>query len=496
MKTESISISSWISNEFSRYWFFVITAIVLNMGFTFGHVMANNNERVFRVSVNKEAAASLSSTISQDEEPVNETLRAHWTTTNEEGNLEGRISGIEPNQAVTFPIEKLNVALLKDGEKVRNSITDVDGKFVLKDVEPGVYTLLASGRNGFLAYGVQVLPKLEDFNILDNDGEARFKTEKSKWSYYVSYFNLPQDALVADELQIDAAAVPPQFSTLKRISQNYLPSALSIAINGDDKDDKATEKAAKIKGGFKLALSETGSFQGRVQPIATEDGKLGKLSEMNVFLIQDDIEAARVAVQENGKFEIENVEPGVYSIVAAGKDGFAALSLELVNNSVDAVDKQVSTAGKTKAYYVSHRAKSGVAAPFTIALATGNKNIKAIVREIGDLPGPKPGGRSASNVYSPPGTRALSSSGSTSSGAYEGLISGDSIVSYDVGQLAPSAYSYGEATVYSAARSGGIGGRGLGVLAVAAGIAIGVSQSDDDPILVVPPSSPVVPVVE
>ena len=41
------------------------------------------------------------------------------------------------------------------------------------------------------------------------------------------------------------------------------------------------------------------------------------------FLIQDDIEIARaIAIEPNGKFEIEDIDPGVYSLIIAGKGRF------------------------------------------------------------------------------------------------------------------------------------------------------------------------------
>jgi hypothetical protein len=490
-----------MSKSFKRYWFIAVPVIMLNIGVTLDHVIAKNNERVFRVSVKKVALESFESTLLQDDDPLNETLRAHWITTNKEGNLDGRISAIEPNEAVTVPIEQLDVALLKDGEKVSKSTTDDDGKFVLKDVEPGVYTLLASGRNGFLAYGVQVLPKLEEFDILEKDGDTQFKPGELKRAYYVSHFNVPQDAVIADELQIDAAAVPPEFSTLKRISQNYLPSASALAIDRDEDDTKATEKASNIKGGFKYALSDSGGFHGRIQPIATSDGKPGKLSEMNVFLIQDDIEAARVAVEENGKFEIENVEPGVYSIVAAGKDGFAALSLELVEKAGDAGDKQGSTTGNKKAYYVSHRISAQ--APLetmTIACATGTANLRTVFEEVERSDRERQeflalrnrGQGLATNVYSNGYSNGYAPGGGFGGGAPSGGFSpGVSGGPFSGNSFGP--VNFGPQSTFSGAgpASRGVLGPIVGAFAIAAGV--NANSDSNDLITPTPPISPFQP---
>ncbi len=355
-ENKSGSVLGSLSNAFNRYWFVAVPAILLNAVIAIDHVVATNNENVHRVALKAtamEAMEALATVRMQDQDPpMSETLQAHWITTNNEGNLEGRISAIDPTQSITIPIEKLSVSLLQKGQKIRKTTTGNDGRFTMEDVEPGVYTLVGAGQSGFLAYGIHVLPKLEQVDQTDRNTQLDQSELKA---YYVSHLGVPQDVVVVDELQIDAAAVPPEFSSLQRISQNYLPSSSAFGIVRDLDDVKATEKGAEITGGFKYPLSATGGLEGRIQPIATSDGEPAKLSEMNIFLIQDDIEAARVTVEENGKFAVEGVEPGVYSLIAAGKDGFAAMSLELVPS----VDADLQSSLPTKAYYASTR---GVAA--------------------------------------------------------------------------------------------------------------------------------------
>lgn len=323
-----------------------VPILLINSVLTIDLVRAQKNEKVFSVTVNSDVRASLGLQDDAGDERLSETLRSHWITTNKEGNIEGRISAIEPSQSSLVPIEQLDVTLLRKGEKVGTASTDNDGQFLLEDVEPGIYTLVAAGQNGFLAYGVHVLPSLEEFDILDlesNNGgplpQLHPDPIENKRAYYVSHFGIPADAVIQEDLQIDAAAVPPEFTTLERISQNYLPGAAALTLGKDVDDMKAIEKSIEIRKGFQFPLAEDGSFHGRIQPIATEDGKLTKLREMNLFLIQDDLEVARVPVEENGRFKIEDVDPGVYSIVAAGQDGFAALSVELVSGTNDDADE-------------------------------------------------------------------------------------------------------------------------------------------------------------
>ena len=149
------------SRGFKRYWFVAVPAILFNVVITLDHVNAKNNETEFRIRIKEVAKEALEAAKQQDQSPLGETLQSHWITTDDDDNLTCRISAIEPNPSITVPIEKLDVTLLRKGQKIRQASTDSDGQFTLEDVEPGVYTLVAAGNNGFLAYGVYVLPKRE-----------------------------------------------------------------------------------------------------------------------------------------------------------------------------------------------------------------------------------------------------------------------------------------------------------------------------------------------
>ena len=100
---------------------------------------------------------------------------------------------------------------------------------------------------------------------------------------------------------------------------------------------------------------------------------------MNIFLIQDDLEVARVAVEENGKFKVEDVDEGVYAVVAAGKDGFAALSVELVQRKKADGQSRVSKGGY---HYVSHVANENRATSLGIAIVTDPDDLKTIRNEV------------------------------------------------------------------------------------------------------------------
>lgn len=476
------NFSTVLREGFRRYWFVALPAIMLNIGLTLDHVLATNNGIAYSARTQMLVAETDNSLQQQDEEPISDLINTHWITTNAKGHLDGRISSIEPRSSITIPISKLKISLLQNGVAIRESSTNYDGKFTLQDVEPGIYTLLGAGQNGFLAYGVNVLPKIKSKDLTQfNQGLNHAGRVKA---YYVSHFNVPTNTVVSEGLQIDAAAVPPEFQTLQRISQNYLPENNAVEIDEDSDDVTSVGDATEIASGFSHPLTANGSFAGSVQPIATADGTPGKLSEMNVFLIQDDIEIARIAVEPNGKFEIEDIDPGVYSLIIAGKDGFAARSIRLKSQAaVSATNLQTI---ESKTHFVSNRREP--ATPRWISsmyFITNPKDIAVVKQQISKVVNMRQqmfaaevGGNEDNNSNSSSATAGMSQAPSNSNFAN------------GANNLQPAGNSGGGGGGGNGFSDGSNPGRLLGIAALAVGTTALATQNDDKP---TPPVSPVSP---
>ena len=472
-----------VRDGFKRYWFIALPAIMLNIGLTLDHVLATNNGKTYIARTQVLVSEAENSLQLQDDEPISDLVNTHWITTNEQGNLDGRISGIEPQSSITIPIGKLNISLLQNGIAIREASTNYDGKFTLNNVDPGTYTLLAAGQNGFLAYGVNILPKIKakdltDFNNLDLNPSGRVK------AYYVSHFNVPTNAIVSKGLQIDAAAVPPEFQTLQRISQNYLPENKIVEVDKDSDDVTPVGEASEIASGFNHPLTADGSFTGSVQPIATPDGTPGKLSEMNVFLIQDDIEIARVTVEPNGKFTVEDIDPGVYGLIIAGNDGFAAMSVRLTSQKADAATNDTDRNSKT--HFVSHRVESEIPRrnALSVSFITNPNDIAVVKQQVSNAVNMR------QQMFAAQGGRDNSNNNSSSAQMGMTQAPGDSNFA-NSSNNAQSTNNFG-----GGGGSGGssLGGGGIGSLLGIAGLAVGTTalatQGDDNP---TPPQSPVSP---
>ena len=466
---------------FKRYWFVALPAIMLNIGMTLDHVLATNNGKVYSERTATLVAETETSLQRQDDEPINDLVNTHWITTNEKGHLDGRISSIEPRSSITIPIGKLKISLLQNGVTIREGSTDYNGKFTLQNVEPGIYTLLGAGQNGFLAYGVNVLPKIRAKDLtqyypgLDNADRVK--------AYYVSHFNVPKHVVVSAALQIDAAAVPPEFQTLQRISQNYLPEDDAVEIDKESEDVTSVGDSTEIVSGFNHPLTANGSFTGTVQPIATADGTPGKLSEMNVFLIQDDIEIARAIVDPSGKFEIEDIDPGVYSLIISGKGGFAARSIRLTSQR--AVSSTIDANSDKTTRLVSHRVESARRNGLSVSFITNPNDIAVVKQQVSEVVNMR-----QQMFAAPGGGNNNSNSSSSSASAQAGLSQAPANSNF---ANAPNSFqptnNFGGGGGGAASGGSNIGGL-LGIAGLAVGTTALATQDDDKP---TPPQSPVSP---
>ncbi len=77
-----------------------------------------------------------------------------------DGNLAGRLSMIDPS-GKRIPA-RANVSFLQNGQVVASAQSDEFGRFQVTGLRPGVYSVIASGPDGFAAVSVQVLPFAAD----------------------------------------------------------------------------------------------------------------------------------------------------------------------------------------------------------------------------------------------------------------------------------------------------------------------------------------------
>ncbi len=219
--------------------------------------------------------------------------RVHTVALNRNGAVEGRIASIDATSN-TQGLSSLKIFFVQDGKVINESVTEADGTFVAQ-VPEGVYSFVASGENGFAAYGVKVVA----------DAEGKFDNV------------------------MEAAAVSPRFDAVKKILNDKLPAEVAQQII-----DSSSVSSEKVVGSNRVQLAE-GQLKGHV--VSMLGGK-DSTDGTYVHIIQNDKAVAEVQADQSGSFMVQDLEPGIYDFVAAGPSGFAAVSFEAVEAPQEFMD--------------------------------------------------------------------------------------------------------------------------------------------------------------
>jgi hypothetical protein len=212
--------------------------------------------------------------------------RMHTIALNRMGAVEGRVANIDPATQEVKGISNLKVFFIDNGLVVKEAITGRDGVFVVEGLMEGSYSFVASGSDGFAAYGVRVVA--EGFEGASNIMEA--------------------------------ATVSPELSVVKQMLAEQLPQQVTEEIIAAIDTD-----ADRSVGANRVRLIN-GTLQGRVTPIKGESAE-GTV----VHLLKNNEQLAELIVQKDGSFVVEDLVAGVYQFVATGSAGFAAVSFVAID---------------------------------------------------------------------------------------------------------------------------------------------------------------------
>ena len=291
-----------------------------------------------------------------------EFIRAHWVRLTPNRQLVGQIQTVADNDRLTRPVD-MTVEIYRDGQS-KGKANVVDGRFTLVGTDPGgltpgVYSMIARGDDGFLAYGLQLLPPLE----ADNPLGMRAVDKATQ---------LVQAIEARGMLEIRSTAVPPTFKQLKRIlEQNYpkmrqkfvpetafqpfLEEAIANEEPGFDEETgphsmRGTEELSSDEtpgddtvGATTITmqpvfLDENNRMLGRLYGIDAKTGRPQKVNKTTVFVLKNDRQITTAEVDERGFFSLSLRRPDIYSLVAAGEDGFGAVSFRAVG--IDEQDRE------------------------------------------------------------------------------------------------------------------------------------------------------------
>ncbi|MBX3439407.1 MAG: hypothetical protein KF861_18105, partial [Planctomycetaceae bacterium] len=251
-------------------------------------------------------------------------LRNYRVRLDANGRLPGRINIIDPNTGLPAPARDLTIALLQNGRKVTEFHPGINGVFEAEGVLPGVYSLVGHGEEGYIAYGLEVLPAVANVDLNDDSALQQVAFQE-----------------IGTELQIDSLAVPPQDGpSVLRLATEHLPAeivaaASAIAANADavppavdsgdltelneieDNPGEETVYSANLHQ-HDIRLDANGSLTGRIRSLHPQTGQPVRIRRLNVFLVKNNQIVAQAPVTPLGVFTFPDLSEGTYSFVAAG----------------------------------------------------------------------------------------------------------------------------------------------------------------------------------
>jgi hypothetical protein len=245
---------------------------------------------------------------------LGQTTRHHRVRLGVDGALRGRISSISADGTLV-PARNVMISLAGPNGDVRGFTgTGTNGEFVFPQSQPGVLGLIAEGPDGLIAFAVHVLPA---------------KAE---------------DAPGVLEFRLDATAIAAQDITLaKRIIEGHVPHGVDqlrwteprgeqippTALGGGN-DQAVNAVSGSALTHHRLYLRTDGSLIGRIRVLHPASGRPLRPREMTAFVLRDGALVEESSVERNGTFTFESLQPGVYSFVTAGLDGFAVFSIHVL----------------------------------------------------------------------------------------------------------------------------------------------------------------------
>jgi len=252
-------------------------------------------------------------------------LRSYQVRLNPAGQLEGRVNIVNPQTGMVGTAREMTIAFLQDGNVVAETRPGLEGRFEIA-LPPGVYSVVGAGPDGYVAYGVQVLPA----ELTVDSGEPGTQPVAAYQE-------------VVEELAIDSVAIPvtdlPAVASLAR--SNIPPGLLEPVASGPgavpgepigpqyDAENPDRRKDVALEG-HQVQIRPDGQLIGRVHRI-NQNGEPTRIRRLNVFLVQNNQVIAQAPVDELGTFSFFDVDEGVYSFVAAGMEGLAAFTMQAVS---------------------------------------------------------------------------------------------------------------------------------------------------------------------
>jgi len=308
---------------------------------------------------NEAPAAELGATPETARQPVqiHQTDRDYFVRLTADGLIPGRIQFVDGRSRGLIPARRMTISFVQAQKVISEARPGIDGYFQATRLQPGYYTVVASGQDGVLTFGLEVQPAVpaerhpaagrakDDLRTLIESDDAR-------------------DA--QSFLRIDAVLVPPRdIPVVRQVIQPYLgrrgPShhpltgSMTRPIPPRTTQFVSAEKIAQLpknttQGSWANSLRlpvfylhSDGTIGGRLTrfspDVANRDvhGRI-PLASGSVFFVRNGVVIDQTTTDQNGRFTVRGIRVGDYTFVAAGANGVAAFGVSVMPHSRDAAN--------------------------------------------------------------------------------------------------------------------------------------------------------------
>lgn len=205
-------------------------------------------------------------------------------------------------------VPNAEVTLLGSEGALHRGVTNIHGDVTIDAVAPGIYAMTTRARGLFACYAMHVV----------GEGQAAEKA-------------LPSSA------EISCALV-----TSHQFGETVLPY-LAAQSSRDHLQADGTTLVADVERLNNPSYRIARTAGGLVGNLRSANGEAA--SQMNVFFFKKRKAVGRTLSDDQGRFAVAELPSGIYSMIAVGQDGVAALGFELVESVVKSV--RVNSKGET-----------------------------------------------------------------------------------------------------------------------------------------------------
>jgi hypothetical protein len=268
------------------------------------------------------------------------------------------------------PVKKIDLKLIQDGQEIESAqpLDEENGTFQFSMVKPGIYSMIGFGEGGFTAFSFHVGESLDEEpeNAQEDATTTPFEEEKAKGSAaridMIQTCALdPKDMPMAIQLirAFVGTSTGRDTGPVEAIEAEMEEPEAAAPTKAPEESLAPTRHPVAAPSGVShtslawhtVQLQPDGNLVGRILTLvpvdqAAKQVQLVAPQDMQVFVLRDGQVVTRASCTEEGVFSIPDLKPEIYSFVAVGTDGFAAMTIDVLPASPE--EKEEGEEGTVK----------------------------------------------------------------------------------------------------------------------------------------------------